>query len=320
MSREPDSSASLVGGLVSMARGIGTTFGISLMALAWHLGSQSYQAGNPGYSGSEQARPAFAVLAVVAATAATIALASRRGRGDQRSGPGRGARQVRTTEGHLAQQPGAQPRTRSAGPDRVGPDQVRRRADRPGAGRHRVPAAPGHAPGGARRRPRPRPFRGPARAAFLHHRAPRDQAGPARPDAPAGAELGGHPARRAAVGGVRDAHPGADSDGDRRTVSLDLSEAGAQAVSRWHRVNEDIIRAALAGCRTATGPPARRRARPAATPGDHTPSRRLTPSMIMAQLGRIGGTTVFTEPSAGVSLQTGRACWQAISLRENPGR
>jgi hypothetical protein len=71
------SSASLVGGLISMARGIGTTFGISLMALAWHLGSQSYQAGNPGYSGSEQARPAFAVLAVVAATAAMIALASR---------------------------------------------------------------------------------------------------------------------------------------------------------------------------------------------------------------------------------------------------
>jgi MFS family permease len=72
-----DSSASLVGGLVSMARGIGTAFGISLMALAWHLGSQSYQAGNPGYSGSQQARPAFAVLAVVAATAATIALVGR---------------------------------------------------------------------------------------------------------------------------------------------------------------------------------------------------------------------------------------------------
>ena len=34
--------------------------------------------------------------------------------------------------------------------------------------------------------------------------------------------------------------------GDRRTVSLDLSEAGAQAVSRWHRVNEDVIQAALA--------------------------------------------------------------------------
>ena len=38
---------------------------------------------------------------------------------------------------------------------------------------------------------------------------------------------------------------GADSDSDRRTVSLGLSDEGAQAVSRWHRVNEDIIRAAL---------------------------------------------------------------------------
>jgi MFS family permease len=40
-------------------------------------GSHSNQAGNPGYSGSEQARPSFAVLALVAATAAAIALASR---------------------------------------------------------------------------------------------------------------------------------------------------------------------------------------------------------------------------------------------------
>ena len=88
-----DSSASLVGGLVSMARGIGTTLGISLMALAWHLGSQSSQAGNHGYSGTEQARPAFVVLAVVAATAAAIALASRAGArasgAAQEGGPGR---------------------------------------------------------------------------------------------------------------------------------------------------------------------------------------------------------------------------------------
>jgi len=41
--------------------------------------------------------------------------------------------------------------------------------------------------------------------------------------------------------------PGGDSDGDRRTVSLDLSAAGAAAVTRWHRVNEEIIQAALAG-------------------------------------------------------------------------
>jgi DNA-binding MarR family transcriptional regulator len=37
------------------------------------------------------------------------------------------------------------------------------------------------------------------------------------------------------------------SDGaeDRRTVSLHLSADGAAAVTRWHRVNEDIIQAAL---------------------------------------------------------------------------
>jgi DNA-binding MarR family transcriptional regulator len=39
---------------------------------------------------------------------------------------------------------------------------------------------------------------------------------------------------------------GSAGAGDRRTVSLDLSEAGATAVTRWHRVNEDIIQAALA--------------------------------------------------------------------------
>jgi MFS family permease len=72
-----DSSASLVGGLVSMARGIGTTLGISLMALALHLGSPSYLAGNSGYARAEQARPAFIMLAVVAALAAAMALASR---------------------------------------------------------------------------------------------------------------------------------------------------------------------------------------------------------------------------------------------------
>jgi MFS family permease len=81
-----DSSASLVGGMVSMARGIGTTFGISLMALALHLGTQSSQAGNhgfathQGYPGAEQARPAFIVLAVAAAMAAAIALAAGRTR------------------------------------------------------------------------------------------------------------------------------------------------------------------------------------------------------------------------------------------------
>jgi DNA-binding MarR family transcriptional regulator len=36
------------------------------------------------------------------------------------------------------------------------------------------------------------------------------------------------------------------SAGDRRTVSLDLSDDGTAAVTRWHRVNEEIIQAALA--------------------------------------------------------------------------
>jgi MFS family permease len=70
-----DSTASLLGGLVSMARGIGTTLGISLMALALHLGSRVGV--GAGYAGSTQARPAFIVLAVASAAAAAIALASR---------------------------------------------------------------------------------------------------------------------------------------------------------------------------------------------------------------------------------------------------
>jgi MFS family permease len=70
-----DSSASLLGGLVNMARGIGTAFGIALMALALHLGNAF--GSSHGYAGSAQARPAFIVLAVVSAAAAAIALASR---------------------------------------------------------------------------------------------------------------------------------------------------------------------------------------------------------------------------------------------------
>ena len=70
-----DSSASLLGGLVNMARGIGTTLGIALMALALHLGDLGHP--GHGYAEAAQARPAFIVLAVVSAAAAAIALASR---------------------------------------------------------------------------------------------------------------------------------------------------------------------------------------------------------------------------------------------------
>jgi len=75
MRSSTDSSASLLGGLVSMARGIGTTLGIALMALALRLGSTPGH--DHGYAGASQARLAFIVLAAVSAAAAAIALASR---------------------------------------------------------------------------------------------------------------------------------------------------------------------------------------------------------------------------------------------------
>jgi MFS family permease len=91
MRSSADSTASLLGGLVNMARGIGTTLGISLMALALHLGALHLGAlhlgalqtaalhlgAGHGYAGSTQARPAFIVLTVVSAAAAAIALTGR---------------------------------------------------------------------------------------------------------------------------------------------------------------------------------------------------------------------------------------------------
>ena len=60
-----------------------------------------------------------------------------------------------------------------------------------------------------------------------------------------GLQSGGYVTRT--PGGLRGpGGPGGPGAGDRRTVSLDLSDQGAAAVSRWHRVNEEIIQAALA--------------------------------------------------------------------------
>jgi MFS family permease len=239
-----DSSASLVGGLVSMARGIGTTFGISLMALAWHLGTQSSQAGNPEYPGSEQARPAFAVLAVVAAAAATIALASRAQARRPAKRPREADRQVPTSEGNPAQQAGrdgAAPGSDQKGADQAGGEQIGpeladivsrlRRAMRRAA-RATDPAlglsvAQLELLSCITEHPGIRP----SQLARLLRLAPSSVA-----TLLGGLQSAGYVTRT----------PGGDSDGDRRTVSLDLSEAGAQAVSRWHRVNEDIIQAALA--------------------------------------------------------------------------
>ena len=70
MRTAPPGSASVLGGLVNMARGIGTTFGIALVTLALHLAG-------PGPAGRPSATLALAVLAAAAAAAALIAAAIR---------------------------------------------------------------------------------------------------------------------------------------------------------------------------------------------------------------------------------------------------
>jgi MFS family permease len=80
MRTTPASAASLLGGLVNMARGIGTTLGIALMALALH-----YSAGHYAGTGHTHAWPAFVMLAVVAGIAFGTVLA---GRGAQAGGEG----------------------------------------------------------------------------------------------------------------------------------------------------------------------------------------------------------------------------------------
>ena len=61
------SSAAVLGGLVNMARGIGTTFGIALVTLALHLEGARHPDGTL----------AFAILATAAACAALIAMTIR---------------------------------------------------------------------------------------------------------------------------------------------------------------------------------------------------------------------------------------------------
>jgi MFS family permease len=86
MRSAPARSAAVLGGLVNLARGIGTTLGIALVTLALHI-----SAGNPG--GPAGPVLALAVLAAAAALAAVLALLIRPlpagpgGTGDPPSGP-----------------------------------------------------------------------------------------------------------------------------------------------------------------------------------------------------------------------------------------
>ena len=197
------------------------------------------------------------MLAVAAATAAAIALAGR---------PGRGTRQVHIPEGNVAPE---QISLEQTGPDKIGPDHIG--PDKIGPDHigpdHIGPdhIGPDHMG---------REQIGPELAGIVSRlrRAMRRAARAADPGpglSVAQLELLSciteHPGIRPGqlarmlrlapssvatlLGGLQSAGyvtrtPG--SDGDRRTASLDLSAAGAAAVTRWHRVNEDIIQAALA--------------------------------------------------------------------------
>ena len=204
--------------------------------LALRLGTLIYQAGNRGYpvdrgyAETEQARSAFGVLAAVAAAAAAaIALAGQGGLagGAARPVPGRRTRQVHIAEGKAQDQA---PREQ-IGPELAGIVSRLRRAMRRAARAADPDMALSVAQLELLSCITEHPGIRPSQLARMLRLAPSSVA-----TLLGGLQSAGYVTRT----------PGADSDSDRRTVSLDLSEEGAQAVSRWHRVNEDIIRKALA--------------------------------------------------------------------------
>ena len=74
----PDRSAAVLGGLVNVARGLGTSLGVAFVALALHLARTPVSAAG----GRPQPRLAFVFLAVASAFTVVTALARPAGRGD----------------------------------------------------------------------------------------------------------------------------------------------------------------------------------------------------------------------------------------------
>jgi MFS family permease len=101
MSVSAGGSAGVLGGLVNMARGIGTALGISAVTLALHLSSAT--AGHPRRAGPDP-RLALAMLAVIAVAAALTALAAR---GPAGAGPAPGAAEGGARRAEEGEQPSA---------------------------------------------------------------------------------------------------------------------------------------------------------------------------------------------------------------------
>jgi MFS family permease len=85
MRSAPATAAATLGGLVNLARGIGTTLGIALVTLALHLAGAAHPAG-PGAAGSP--RSGFLVLAAAGLAAAGTAASGRRPPRADGGGPG----------------------------------------------------------------------------------------------------------------------------------------------------------------------------------------------------------------------------------------
>ena len=90
MAASPGATAGVLGGLVNMARGVGTALGISVVTLALHLAPRVSIV--PGRPAGPDPRPALAMLALTALAAAFTALAGRAG---TPTGPGTGAGEER---------------------------------------------------------------------------------------------------------------------------------------------------------------------------------------------------------------------------------